>query len=411
MKFFQTFGTAAALLGLANAANIPSKVAILTPKAAGSVGVNGLGWMIDVVVEFSAPSGTATSAAAAKVTNLDDGFFPLLNSPNLTTFKPGPDVAAPGFVCLVGNSTTNFAGVFQLNMITNSDAQGNILEAYFSWYVGAADFGSNVNTSTTVFFLGNGTAPSQYTGNPMTDPNVISNVATTDFFIFGDAASNTTAPASMATPLSITVFTPRAGEVVGVDGAGWDIDMVISNSDLAANFFAPSNGYKPLYHDNFTDPKFAPGVVSEAIPGLVVLSNTSTLAGGGSTNLANLFQINAVSSIQNGIIAEYWCTWLVGSAFAGKGQPSGLTIFVVNGTAPTSINGTMPTNIVSNVLTVNFTLSGNASSGSATASPTASGAASGTAASGSASASATSGANALAVGAGSFLLGALALLL
>jgi hypothetical protein len=288
--------------------------------------------------------------------------------------------------------TQNFAGVFQLNAITNSDAQGNILEAYFSWFVGSAAFGSNVNSTATVFFL-NGTAPAKYTGNPMTDPNVISNVATVDFFIFGDAASNITAASSMATPLSINVFTPRAGEDVGIDGAGWMIDMVIVNSDLNANYFAPSNNYEPLYHDNFTDPKFAPGVVSEAVPGLVVLSNTSTLSGGANTNLANLFQINAVTGVQNGVITEYWCTWLVGTAFAGKNQPSGLTIFVVNGTAPTSINGTMPSNIISDVVTVNFTLFGNATSGSAAA-----------------SASSTSGADALTVGAGSFLLGALAFL-
>jgi hypothetical protein len=314
-------------------------------------------------------------------------------------------VAAPGFVCLVNTSTQNFAGFFQLNAITNSDAQGNILEAYFSWFVGSAALGSNVNSTATVFFLKNGTAPAQYTGNPMTDPNVISNVATVDFFIFGDAASNTTTAPSMATPLSINVFTPRAGEDVGIDGAGWMIDMAIVNSDLNANYFAPSNGYKPLYHDNFTDPKFAPGVVSKAVPGLVVLSNTSTLSGGANTNLANLFQINAVTGVQNGVITEYWCTWLVGAAFAGKNQPSGLTIFVVNGTAPTSINGTMPSNIISDVVTINFTLSGNAtSSGSATAS------ASSRSGSATASASSTSGADALTIGAGSFLLGALAFL-
>jgi hypothetical protein len=423
MKFFKTFGAAAALLGLANAQNIPSKVTILTPREGSSVGVNGMGWLIDVVAEFSAPSAassktatssTTTSAAATsassgseRATNRDDGFFPLLNSPNLTSFAPGPDVAAPGFVCLVNTSshpTQNFAGVFQLNAITNSDAQGNILEAYFSWFVGSAALGSNVNSTAIVFFL-NGTAPAQYTGNPMTDPNVISNVATVDFFIFGDAASNTTTAPSMATPLSINVFTPRAGEDVGIDGAGWMVDMVIVNSDLNANYFAPSNGYKPLYHDNFTDPKFAPGVVSEAVPGLVVLSNTSTLSGGANTNLANLFQINAVTGVQNGVITEYWCTWLVGAAFAGKNQPSGLTIFVVNGTAPTSINGTMPSNIISDVVTANFTLSGNAtSSGSATAS------ASSTSGSATASASSTSGADALTVGAGSFLLGVLAFL-
>jgi hypothetical protein len=417
--FFKIFGAAAALLCLANAQNVPNMVTILTPQEGKSVGVNGMGWMIDVVAEFSAPKTASSGAAAAAVSsaaapattapssgsgsgssggplyrrasNLDDGFFPFLNSPNLTSFTPGPDVAAPGFVCLVNTSsdpTQNFAGVFQLNSITNSDAKGDILEAYFSWYIGAASFGSNANCTVTVFFL-NSTAPAKYTNDPMTDPSVISNVATVDFFIFGDAASNATAAPSMPTPLNIDLFTPRAAEDVGIDGAGWLIDMVIVNSDVNANYFAPSNGYKPLYHDNFTDAHFAPGV-SEAVPGLVVLSNTSTLAGGGNTNLANLFQISAVTGVQNGVITEYWTTWLVGSAFAGANQPSGLTIFVVNGTAPTSINGTMPSNIISNILNVNFTLSGNAtSSGSATTSSTAS------------SSTSANGANSLTVGVGS----------
>jgi hypothetical protein len=82
---------------------------------------------------------------------------------------------------------------------------------------------------------------------------------------------------------------------------------------------------------------------------------------------------------------------LVGAAFAGKSQPSSLTIFLVNGTAPAAINGSLPTNIISNVVIQNFTLSG----GALTPATTASG----------------SGANALSVSAGSILLGALAFLL
>jgi len=241
----------------------------------------------------------------------------------------------------------------------------------------------------------NGTAPAKYTGDPKTDPNVISNVATADYFVFGDAASNKTAASTITNQLSIDVFTPRAGEIVGIDGAGWMIDMVIVNNDLGANYFAPTNGYKPLYHDNFTDSKFAPGVVSEAVPGLVVLSNTSTLAGGAETNLANLFQINAVTGITNGVISEYWCTWLVGSAFAGSNKPSGLTIFMVNGTAPTSINGTLPKNMISEVTTVNFTLAGT---------PTSTGPAS-------SSSSHKSGANGVTFGVGSVLVGLFAFLI
>jgi hypothetical protein len=419
MKFSKTFGVAAALLGLANAQNIPFKVTILTPKPSAEVGVNGLGWMIDVVAEFSAPSAASSPAPASSSTalapsaasspntassgyrrstaNPDDGFIPFLNSPKLTTFTAGPDPGAPGFVCLINGSTMNFAGFFELNAITNSDAQGDILEAYFTWYVPVAALGSNVNITTSVFFL-NTTAGSTYTNNPATDPAVISNVATVSFFIFGDAASNTTAPATTAAPVTIDVFTPRGGEVVGVNGAGWMVDLLLINTDLSANVFAPINGYTPLYHDNFTDLKFAPGV-SQGVPGLVVLSNTSTLAGGASTNLANLFQINAVTSVVNGVVSEFWCTWLVGAAFAGKGQPSSLTIFLVNGTAPAAINGSLPTNIISNVVIQNFTLSG----GALTPATTASGSG--------AAASPTSGANALSVGVGSILLGALALML
>ena len=151
MKFSQTFGVVAALLGLANAQNIPSKVAILTPKPGSEVGVNGLGWMIDVVAEFSAPLVTSSAAHASSsaaptpsassspntggggyrrsIANLDDGFIPFLNSPNLTTFAAGPDPGAPGFVCLFSGSTQNLAGFFELTSITNSDAKGNILEA------------------------------------------------------------------------------------------------------------------------------------------------------------------------------------------------------------------------------------------------------------------------------------------
>jgi hypothetical protein len=410
MKFSKRFGVVAALLGLANAQNIPSKVTILTPKPGSEVGVNGLGWIIDVVAEFSAPPASSSAATAApaasspstaspgyrrSTANPDDGFTPFLNSPNLTTFAAGPDPGAPGFVCLISGSTMNFGGFFELNAITNSDAQGNILEAYFTWYVPVTGLGSNVTTS--VFFL-NSAAGATYTKDPATDSAVISNVATVSFSIFGDAASNTTAPATTATPVTIDVFTPRGGEVVGVNGAGWMVDLVLVNTDLSANVFAPTNGYAPLYHDNFTDSKFAPGV-SKAVPGLVVLSNTSTLAGGASTNLANLFQINAVTGVVNGVISEYWCTWLVGAAFAGKGQPSSLTIFLVNGTAPATISGSLPTNIISNVISQNFTLSG----GAVTPATTASGSG--------AAASHTSGADALSVGAGSILFGALALLL
>lgn len=389
MKFLKSLGAAAALYELANAQNVPTQVTILTPRQGTEVGIRGSGWMIDVVAAFSAPASadaaaaaqtSSTSAAAPAQTSAasgggggwsykraekratkDDGFFPFLNSPGLSSDTPGPLAAAPGFVCLVNTSsdpTQNFAGVFQATSITNSDAQGNIMEAYFTWIVTAASFGSNVNSTATVFFL-NDTAPAKYTKDPKTDPAVISNVATVDFFIFGDSPSNRTSASTDNTPVTVTLFTPRDGEEVGINGAGWLIDMALTSSDNNANVFAPSKGYKPLYRDNTTSVKIAPGP-NAAIPGLVVTSNTSTLTGGNTTNLAGLFQLNAVTGIQDGVANEYWSTWLVGSAFAGTNQPSSLTIYLVNGTAPATIRST-PNNIISNVVTVNFTLAGNAS--------------------------------------------------
>ncbi|KAB5542760.1 hypothetical protein GE09DRAFT_1061341 [Coniochaeta sp. 2T2.1] len=325
-----------------------------------SASTNSPGAAVTTSAQAASFSSSGGSGYRRRAIDGDGGYFPFLNSPNRTTFKAGPNIAARGLVCLVNSSsdpTTNFAGFFQLNAVSDSDSEGNILEAYYSWYLASAGVGSNVFSEVSVFFL-KGDAPTKYTGNPMTDPNVISDIATSQFFINGDNATTTMAPASVETPLAITLFTPRQGQNVGLNGSGWDVDLVVVNNDPAANYFSPSNGVTPLYHDNFTDPNFKPGVVSEALPGLVVLSSTSTLAGGNATNLANLFQIGAVTGVKNNTITEFWMTWLVGAAFAGVGQESNLTIYVVNGTAPPTI-GTAPTNIISNIVQVNFNISSN----------------------------------------------------
>src|SRR5690625_3762463 len=117
MRFFQMAAVPALSATLANAQNIPKKVTILTPLMGSTVGMKGMGWMMDVVAEFSASSAATSSAVATPssgssggggayrrsnpTTDPDDGFFPFLNSPNLTTFGPGPNQAAPGFVCLL----------------------------------------------------------------------------------------------------------------------------------------------------------------------------------------------------------------------------------------------------------------------------------------------------------------------
>ena len=65
--------------------------------------------------------------------------------------------------------------------------------------------------------------------------------------------------------------------------------------------------------------------------------------------------------VSNNTIKEYWSTWLVFAPAFGLGVLSNLTVYVVNGTAPTdvtSVPGETP-NLISNVVTVPFFISGN----------------------------------------------------
>jgi hypothetical protein len=117
-------------------------------------------------------------------------------------------------------------------------------------------------------------------------------------------------------PLSVTVFAPLPGDVVGLSGAGWVVDLAIdARSPQFNSLLSPSNGYKPAFLNPANSTQFHPGNNS-ATPGLVCLfSNTPTVNGsllqGPQTNLAGLFQINAFSLTQNGTIAQVWNTWYV----------------------------------------------------------------------------------------------------
>jgi len=101
---------------------------------------------------------------------------------------------------------------------------------------------------------------------------------------------------------------------------------------------------------------------SPAFPGLVVLLSTTptvngTLLQGPSTNLAGVFQINTVALTNNGT-KQLWSTWQIGAPTFGINRQANLTVFVVNGTAPTSV--TLPAqNVISNIVEVPFTIAGN----------------------------------------------------
>ncbi|GAC1686712.1 MAG: hypothetical protein NVS9B9_08910 [Ktedonobacteraceae bacterium] len=160
----------------------------------------------------------------------------------------------------------------------------------------------------------------------------------------------------------VTVFSPGKGDKAGIAGAGNVIDLALDAATPADNaFLSAANGYKPFFNapgSTTFHPGFDPGA-----PGLVVLlSTTKTIPGtpfhGPGPNLAGLFQINGVASVNMGTTAEVWNTWLVGKPIAGIGVHTILTVFVVKGTAPAIIHGEPEDQpgLISNIVQVPFTI-------------------------------------------------------
>jgi hypothetical protein len=159
-------------------------------------------------------------------------------------------------------------------------------------------------------------------------------------------------------PLTVTVFSPGAGDHSGAGGVGFIVDLSIDATKASDNpLLSAQNGYQPAFIPP-TAPSFHPGP-DPAAPGLVVLlSSTPNMPGtpfqGPRTNLAGLFQINGVARV-SGNRAETWNTWQPGKPIFGTG-PTRLTVFVVRGTAPSVV----PTNVkpISNVVRVPFSING-----------------------------------------------------
>ena len=154
------------------------------------------------------------------------------------------------------------------------------------------------------------------------------------------------ARAAAAPPVRVTVFAPGPGDVTGVAGKGFVVDLALDaapghSMDLAGSprFIAP------------TSPLFKPGP-NPAIPGLVVTLSTNKKH----TNLANLFQLTGVAQV-NGA-KEIWTTWLAGKALFGTDVDSTLTVYVVKGLAPTVVRATAGNALLSNIVTVHFHIAG-----------------------------------------------------
>jgi hypothetical protein len=158
-------------------------------------------------------------------------------------------------------------------------------------------------------------------------------------------------------PISVTVFSPGAGDHSGAGGVGFIVDVALDATKPRYNhLLSAANGYKPFFNDP-TAPTFHPGPDPGA-PGLVVLLSTTpdkpgTPFQGPHTNLAGLFQINGVAKVTGGK-AETWNTWQPGKPIFGTGR-STLTVYVVKGTAPTVVSSESR-NRISNMVRVPFNI-------------------------------------------------------
>ncbi len=138
---------------------------------------------------------------------------------------------------------------------------------------------------------------------------------------------------------SIKVFAPGKGDVAGVGSRGFLVDLAVQfNTDLAGTGASLElTGPGPLQNAGPFPGTFSLGANLDHFPGLVVLLSSTTVGSGPGHNVANLFNINAVTH-QDAAGTEIWSTWIIGAPNAfgkvGEKTPSQLFVAVVEGTAP-----------------------------------------------------------------------------
>jgi len=138
---------------------------------------------------------------------------------------------------------------------------------------------------------------------------------------------------------NITVFAPGKGDVAGIGSRAFLADIAVQfDGDLASTGVTPElTGPGPLANAGPFPGSFSVGANLDHFPGLVVLLSSTTVGAGPGQNVANLFNINAVTN-QTAAGTEIWSTWIIGApnAFGRVGEltPSRLFLAVVEGTAP-----------------------------------------------------------------------------
>lgn len=137
----------------------------------------------------------------------------------------------------------------------------------------------------------------------------------------------------------VTIFAPGSGDVAGVSSRGFLVDLAVDFEGNLASTGASLEltGPGPLQNAGPFPGTFSLGADKDHFPGLVVLLSSTTVGAGAGQNVANLFNIIAVTN-RTPTNTEIWGTWIVGAknAFGLEGQmtPSRLFVTVVDGVAP-----------------------------------------------------------------------------
>jgi hypothetical protein len=131
--------------------------------------------------------------------------------------------------------------------------------------------------------------------------------------------------ATTVAPVSVSVFSPQAGDEAGSQSKGFFVDLAVRYPSLAAS----GAGFQltgPAVHGNQAPfpGTFSPGV-DEKLPGLFVLLSTSTVGARNAQNLANLFNLTGFTNQKT---HEIWDTWIVGAPSFGHNVRSVLRVAV-----------------------------------------------------------------------------------
>lgn len=182
--------------------------------------------------------------------------------------------------------------------------------------------------------------------------------------------------------VELKVFTPKNGDVAGVNSRGFLVDLRARFDGNLASTGVALELTGPAAHANTAPlPGDFGGGRDPSFPGLVVLLSTSTVGPGPGLNLANLFNIVAVTDRVTDSVdssndeTEIWATWIVGApnlfGISGQLVQSRLFVAIVAGNAPNAVTDMdsdgdfdkddlklMGHTVISNVREIDFVVNG-----------------------------------------------------